>query len=208
LAVAGEAALLSGDLDAARTDLTAAAEAHRSLGSETGTAHALQRLAEVELAAGDRAEADRLARRALPLARWSPLSHHLLQRIYGTLVATAPDSEAALAVVDEAEHAVDEHTGCMMCHVMIAVPATIAFAEGGRLPEARAWLAEAEASARRWQGTAWQGAVAEAHAHVARAEGDEATARRLLDRAARLFEEADQPLDARRCREAVEAASS
>jgi DNA-binding winged helix-turn-helix (wHTH) protein/tetratricopeptide (TPR) repeat protein len=204
-ALAGEAALLAGDLDAARADLTAAMGTHASLGADTGTAHALQRLAEVELADGDRAEAERLARRALPLARWSPLSRHLLQRIYGTLIAAAPDGEAALAVVDEAEEAVDEHTGCLMCHVMIAVPAAVACSEGGRLDEARDWLAQAEASARLWQGTAWQGAVAEARAHLARAEGDVTTALRLLDRAASLFETADQPLDAQRCREAAEA---
>jgi len=205
LAVAGEAALLAGNLDAARTDLTAAADAHASLGADTGTAHALQRLAEVELATGDRAEAERLARRALPLARWSPLACHLLQRIYGTLVAAAPDTEAALAAVDEAVEADDERTSCPFCHVMIAVPASIACAEGGRLDQARAWLAQAEASARLWQGTAWQGAVAEARAHLARVEGDGDTARRLLDRAAHLFEAADQPLDAQRCREAADA---
>ena len=61
-------------------------------GADTGVAHSLQRLAEVELADGDRAEADRLARRALPLARWSPLARHLLQRVYGTLITAAPDA--------------------------------------------------------------------------------------------------------------------
>ena len=208
LAVAGEAALLAGDLEAARTDLTAAVDAHASLGADTGTAHALQRLAEVELANGDRAEAERLVRRALPLARWSPLARHLLQRIYGTLVAAAPDTEAALAAVDEAVEADDERTSCPFCHVMIAVPAAIACAEGGRLDQARAWVAQAEASARLWQGTAWQGAVAEARAHLARAEGDGVTAGRLLDRAADLFDAADQPLDAQRCREAAGAVTT
>ena len=88
--VAGEASLLAGDLGPARTLLAEAVEQHGALGADSGTSHALQRLAEVELAAGDRAEAERLLRRALALARWSPLAQHLLQRIYGTLVATAP----------------------------------------------------------------------------------------------------------------------
>jgi DNA-binding winged helix-turn-helix (wHTH) protein/tetratricopeptide (TPR) repeat protein len=203
LAVAGEAALLGGDLDAARTDLTAAVELHSAMGADTGAAHALQRLAEVELAVGDRAEAERLLRRALPLARWSPLVRHLLQRIYGTLVAAAPDPDTALAIVDEAVEAADERTACVFCHVMIAVPASIACAEGGRLDEARSWLAQAEASAALWQGTAWQAAVREARAHLARAEDDDAAASRLLSEAALLFETAGQPLDAQRCREAV-----
>ena len=100
MTVAGEAALLAGDLDAARADLVEALALHAEMAADTGTAHTLQRLAEVELAAGDRPAAERLLRRALPLARWSPLARHLLQRIYGTLIAAAPDTDAALAVVD------------------------------------------------------------------------------------------------------------
>jgi len=202
--VAGEAALLAGDLDVARAELTEAVDLHTAIGADTGTAHALQRLAELELAAGNRAESERLLRRALPLARWSPLVHHLLQRIYGTLVAAAPDRDAALAVVDEAVEASDARKTCMVCHVMIAVPAAIACAEGGRLDQAREWLAQAVASAALWEGTAWQGAVREARAHLSRADGDPVAARRLLAEAAALFDTAGQPLDALRCREASE----
>ncbi|MGN6377783.1 MAG: winged helix-turn-helix domain-containing protein, partial [Gaiellales bacterium] len=119
--VAGEAALLAGDLDAARADLAEALALHREMGADTGAAHALQRLAEVELAAGDRAAAERLLRRALPLARWSPLARHLLQRIYGTLIAAAADTDTALAVVDEAAERLDEPFSCVFCQVMIAV---------------------------------------------------------------------------------------
>lgn len=202
--VAGEAALLAGDLDVARAELSEAVDMHAAIGADTGTAHALQRLAELELAAGNRAEAERLLRRALPLARWSPLVHHLLQRVYGTLVAAAPDRDAALAIVDEAVEASDKRNTCMVCHVMIAVPAAIACAEGARLDEAREWLAQAVASAALWQGTAWQGAVSEARAHLCRAEGGPVAARRLLAEAAALFDAAGQPLDAHRCREASE----
>lgn len=203
--VAGEAALLAGDLDAARADLAEALALHAEMGADTGTAHALQRLAEVELAAGDRAAAERLLRRALPLARWSPLARHLLQRIYGTLISVAPDTNAALAVLDEAVERLDEPFSCIFCQVMIAVPASIACTEGGRLDEARSWLAQAETSAATWQGTAWQGAVAEARAHLVRAEGDHAAAGRLLAEAAALFELAGQPLDAQRCLDAADA---
>jgi DNA-binding winged helix-turn-helix (wHTH) protein/tetratricopeptide (TPR) repeat protein len=204
LTVAGEAALLAGDLDAARADLTEAVALHLDMGADTGTAHTLQRLAEVELAAGDRAAAERLLRRALPLARWSPLARHLLQRIYGTLISAAPDADAALAVVDEAAERLDEPFACMFCQVMIAVPAAIACIESGRLEEARSWLTQAERSAANWQGTAWQGAVTEARAHLTRAEGDRVGADRLLATAAKLFEVAGQPLDAQRCLEAVD----
>jgi DNA-binding winged helix-turn-helix (wHTH) protein/tetratricopeptide (TPR) repeat protein len=200
--VAGEAALLAGDLDTARADLQEAMDLHVEMGADTGTAHSLQRLAEVELAAGDHAEAERLLRRALSLARWSPLARHLLQRIYGTLIAAAPDADTALAVVDEAVETLDEPFSCVFCQVMIAVPAAIACIEGKRLDQAREWLAQATRSAATWQGTAWQGAVTEARAHLARAEGDEAAANRLLADAAKLFAIAGQPLDSQRCLEA------
>ena len=52
-ALRGEAALLSGDLTLADTELTEAAELHHDIGSTAGEAHSLQRLAEVRLAQGD-----------------------------------------------------------------------------------------------------------------------------------------------------------
>jgi DNA-binding winged helix-turn-helix (wHTH) protein len=200
ITVSGEGALLAGQLDDARRELQQAIELHRELGADTGTAHAMQRLAEVELADGDRAAAEHLARRALPLARWSPLARHLLQRIYGTLIATAPDADAAVAVVDEAEQILDE-PDCLFCRVMFAVPAAVACAEVGRIDDARRLLATAAASAAMWQGTSWQAATREAEAHLARAEGRLEAADDLLLQATALFEVAGQPLDAERCRE-------
>jgi tetratricopeptide (TPR) repeat protein len=203
----GEAALLSGDLDVARAELAAAVDQHATIGADTGCAHALQRMAELELIVGNRSAAEPLLRRALVLARWSPLAHHLLQRIYGTLIAAAPDRVAALAVVDEALAASDKQMTCDVCHVMIAVPAAIACAEGGRLDEAHRWLVQADRSAGNWHGTAWQGAAREARAHVTMASGEpgaEDDARRLLGEAAGLFDAAGQPLDAQRCRESIE----
>jgi DNA-binding winged helix-turn-helix (wHTH) protein/tetratricopeptide (TPR) repeat protein len=200
--VAGEAELLGGEIDAALRDLLDAVALHQELGAETGIAHSLQRLAEAELAAGNRADAERTAREALVLAHWSPLARHILQRTYGTLISAAPDAESALEVVDEASETLDEPGSCRFCEVMVAVPSAVACAEGGRLDEARRHLAVAELSASLWEGTAWQGSVTEARACLARVEGDEVGADRLLARAAFLFDDAGQPLDAARCREA------
>jgi DNA-binding winged helix-turn-helix (wHTH) protein/tetratricopeptide (TPR) repeat protein len=202
-AVAGEAELLAGRIDAAREELRDAVALHRELGADTGTAHSLQRLAEAELAAGNRTEAERTARAALVLGRWSPLARHILQRTYGTLIAAAPDAASALAVVDEAADTLDAPGACPFCQVMVAVPAAIACAEGGRLDDARRHLAVAGLSASLWEGTAWQGSVSEARACLARAEGDLEEADQLLERAATLFDDAGQVLDAARCREAV-----
>jgi tetratricopeptide (TPR) repeat protein len=198
-ALIGEAALLMGDLPRAETELREAVDLHRDVDAAAGEAHSLQRLAEVRLAQGDPDEAETLLHRALPLARWSVISMHLLQRVYGTLITAAPDRVAARAMVDRAMETRGENDSCLFCDVMLEVPATIACADAGDLPEARRHLAAAEVSAARWEGSAWSAAVAEARAHVARASHDEVGFERSLRQAARLFNAAGQPLDATRC---------
>ena len=202
-AVIGEAALLAGDLDLAARELADAVDLHREISATVGEAHSLQRLAEVHLARGDRPGASRLLRKALPLARWSNLAMHLLQRIYGTMIMAAEDAESALAIIDAAEATFANTDACFFCLIMYEVPAAIACADAGDVAEARRHLALAEKSAALWEGTAWQAAMFEARAHLAQAEGFPADAAVALGRAARLFDEAAQPLDAARCRAAL-----
>jgi DNA-binding SARP family transcriptional activator/tetratricopeptide (TPR) repeat protein len=199
-ALVGEAALLSGDLELAERHLRRAVDLHRTHGATGGEALCLQRLAEVSLANGDRAGATRLLNRALPLARRSNLGLHLVRRVYGTMIATADGPRAARAMVAEAEASVARTDTCSSCEIMLAVPAAIACAGVGDLDDARRYLAVAEKSAELWQGTAWQAAVLEARAHLARAEGDEVRAAELLAEAAAIFDDAGQPRDAARCR--------
>ncbi len=198
-ALIGEAALLKGDLDLAERELREALELHRDADAPAGEAHSLQRLAEVELARGNREEAQRLLERALPLARWSIMSMHLLQRIYGTMIAAAPDPWTARVIVDKAEDIMGEEDRCPFCAIMLAVPASIACADAADVEGARRHLAVAEESAARWDGSAWDAAVLEARAHLALAEGAVADFEAMLERAARIFEESGHPLDARRC---------
>ena len=183
-ALAGEAALLSGDLALAATELQEAVDLHHDLGSAAGEAHSLQRLAEVRLAEGDLAEANRLAQQALPLARWSMIAPHLLQRIYGTMIAAAPDPMTARAIVDRAESTfgVDDH--CNFCSVMLAVPSAVACVDCGDLDHARSYLEVAERSAKLWDGTAWEAAVDEVKARLAVAEGEPGGPLALLNAAA------------------------
>ena len=103
---------------------------------------------------GDREEARRLLERALPLARWSVVAMHLLQRIYGTMILAAPDAATARAEVDQAEATLGETDRCNFCVVMLAVPAAIACAEVGDLDEAHRPSGSPRVR-RRWPGTAW-----------------------------------------------------
>ena len=54
-----------------------------------------------------------------------------------------------------------------------------------------------------WQGTSWEGALAEAQAELAFASGELTEARTRLQFAAEQFLRAGQPLDAERCRLAL-----
>jgi hypothetical protein len=207
-ALIGEAALLSGDLELASKELEEAVDVHHDLGSAAGEAHSLQRLAEVRVAEGDRAAATQLLQQALPLARWSIIALHLLQRIYGTMIAAAPDPATARAVVDRAESTLGINDACPFCSVMLSVPATIACADSGDLDHAREHLAIAERSAKLWEGTAWEAGLAEAGAHLAAAEGDRDGAGHLMAVAVVQFRRSGQPLDVERCRQTAAAWST
>jgi tetratricopeptide (TPR) repeat protein len=202
-ALIGEASLLSGDLDRAERELVEATELHRDVDAAAGRAHSLQRLAEVHLARGDREQALSLLREALPLARWSVLAQHLIQRIFGSMVAAANDPHAAVAVVEQGEHAIGADDRCLLCDVMFEIPATIACADAGLVADAERHLGLAEESGARWPGSAWTAALAEARAHLAAARGDHAGSEAEYAEAARLFTEAGQPLDAARCSRVV-----
>jgi DNA-binding SARP family transcriptional activator/tetratricopeptide (TPR) repeat protein len=207
-ALAGEAALLMDDLERAEPDLLEAVDLHREVDAAAGEAHCLQRLAEVHLARGDREGARQLLQKGLPLARWSLISMHLMQRIYGTMIEAAEDAAEARAVVDMAEATIGETDRCPFCAVMLAVPAAIACANVGDLEAARRYLAIAEESAARWEGTAWSAAVEEARGHLAAAEARPAESADLFDRAADLFAMAGHRRAADRCRAAAVAAGA
>lgn len=202
-ALIGEAALLKGDLDRAEKELSEAIALHRDISATGGEAHSMQRLAEVKLARGRLDEANELLHDALPLARWSVLSPHLLQRIYGAMITAAPDPDVARSVVDRATAVMTDADRCIVCDVMLAVPAAIACARVGDLEEAHRQLGIAQESAVRFEGPAWTAAVAEARAHVAAAEGSPEKARALFGEADRLFRVAGQLRDADRCRDAL-----
>ena len=132
----------------------------------------MQRLAEVRLAQGRSDEARQLLDEALLLARWSTMGMHLLQRIFGTLIASAPDPQSARVMVDRAESTLGEPDQCWFCTVMLAVPAATACARVGDLEDAHRFLASAARSVSHWGESSWQAAVIEAQATVALAEGD------------------------------------
>ncbi|MFC5175185.1 ATP-binding protein [Nocardioides taihuensis] len=198
-ALIGEAALMMGDLPRAEAELQEAVELHADIDAAGGQAHSMQRLAEVRLAQGRTDEARLLLERALLLARWSTIGMHLLQRIFGTLIVSAPDVASARLMVDRAESTLGEPDQCWFCTVMLAVPAATACARAGDLEDAHRFLDAAERSVRHWGESSWQAAVLEAEATVALAEGDTERYRRVSREAADAYARVGHLEDAARC---------
>lgn len=199
--IRGEAKLLSGQLDEADEDLAAGVELHREIGAATGEAFALQRRAEVALHQGRQADGMALLDEALAVARESDVGFHLLDRIYGTRVAAAPDPASALAALEEAEAAVRGPVeSCPGCRITLAVPAAIAAARAGDLERAAEWEEASEYLATVvMRLPAWDAALEEVRGHRAQAGGDTAAARDHFQSAAAGFGASGQPLDEARC---------
>lgn len=201
----GEARLLHGQLEAAEEDLLAGGRLHHAIGGATGEALALQRRSELAFYRGQREQARALLDEALDVARASDVGFHLLDRIYGTRIAIARDTEAALGVVEEADAAVrGPLETCPGCRITFAIPATIASARARETELADGHLRASEYLANVvMKLPAWHAALHEARAHVALARGDTASAGEGFARAAQGFRAAGQPLDAQRCNAAA-----
>ena len=198
-ALIGEAALMMGDLARAEAELLEAVALHADIDAVGGQAHSMQRLAEVRLAQGRRREARQLLDEALLLARWSTIGMHLLQRIFGSLIVSAPDPESARIMVDRAESTLGEPDQCHFCTVMLAVPAATACARVGDIADAHRFLDMASWSVSLWGESSWQAAVIEAEASVALAEGDVERSRMLSRKAAEAYWAVGHDADAARC---------
>jgi DNA-binding SARP family transcriptional activator len=199
----GEAALFAGRLEEADEQLAGASALYREAQAPSGRAMALERLAEVAVARGQRWRAGRLLGPALRLAGGTRLAPHLLVRIHGAAVDAAADPQRAMAAVRRADAALAGQDVCIPCAMGFRVAASIALARAGDADRAGRRLAEAERVAGMWQGGAWDAAVWEARGELRRAQGDTAQAVAMFKEAAGRFASAGRPLDEARCRAAA-----
>ncbi len=203
--VLGEVELLSGRIEQAEGNLTAAAEMSEAAGSASGQSLSLERLAEAAIASGRRWKAGRLLTRARALAERTELVSHLLVRIFSATIKAAGDPAPSLAALEKAERVLHGREVCDSCAMDFRASAAIASANAGDRERAIRYLDEAERTAGMWQGGPFRAAVWEARGALRQADGDAAQAAALFREAADLFASVKRPIDEARCREAASA---
>ncbi len=165
---------------------------------------ALERLAEAEIARGNKAGARGLLERALPLAETSSITSHLVVRVLGVRVCAAGGPVDALKVARDAEQLLaDAPKVCEPCSMNFRIEAARVFVRAGDLSRARRQISEAERITNLWQGGPWKASVWEARAELRLAEQEAAQTRALFIEAADAFAQVRRPVDEARCRAAA-----
>jgi tetratricopeptide (TPR) repeat protein len=202
----GEALLSSGDFETAANELRQALRLGTSAGALCLRCLALERLAEVELALGDRARTRELLEQAGPTAKQSALRSHLVVRLLGVGLQVPDEPLAALGAVTQAEHQLAEMSRvCDPCSINFHLQAGMLCARAADLPRARRHLAAAERVAGMWQGGPWSASVWETRAALRLAEGETSQAVAFFREAADSFAQAQRPVGETRCRTAAAA---
>jgi DNA-binding SARP family transcriptional activator len=204
LLLRGEAAMVqSEDPRPARADLERALQLHAASESLTGSALALERLAQIDDLTDD---SDGLAaghRRALDLAWDAPTSRHLVPFVYGGMLAG--EREETIPIVAEAEGEMAQLDLCPPCAMSFRIGAARARAREGNHESAERYVTEAAKVAEMWRTGPWHAAVAETRAIVgAHAGVDPSRVQSLLESAAAGFNAASRPRETARCRRALQ----
>jgi DNA-binding SARP family transcriptional activator len=181
--VIGEAHLLAGRPELARTHLLEAVALSRRVGAVSGESLARARLGETLHALGDEVGARASLAEALELAHASALAHHLLFLVHVPMLRLERDPGAARALVETSQILLEDQGACVFCPVAYAIAAASACVRAGDLARSEALLAHARASASMWPPGAWSPAICEVAGELAQARGDEREAATLLRRA-------------------------
>jgi DNA-binding SARP family transcriptional activator len=199
----GEAEFFSGRLDSAER-LLAEAEQHLiEADAMAGHALALQRLAEIAIARGQKWVARRIVQRGLSFGDATWVRSHLWIRLQGLVVQLAPTLDQVKDAILDGDRALAK--ACQPCSMGFRAAAAIALAEGGEVEPVGRRLDEAERIAGMWNGGPWIAALWEARGVERQALGNDERAIAAFDEAASRFQELGRPLDQTRCQERIRA---
>jgi hypothetical protein len=202
----GENEVLSGRLNDAEQHLSRAVKLYSEGGTSSAHALALERLAEVAIAEGDRDRAEELLDEAHALALAVPLVSHMLVRVHGARIQAGGSAQGAMAAVRRAEAELEGREVCDPCSMGYLAAATIASARAGEREAAGGYLQDAERVSGMWQGGPSAAAVWEARAELRLAEDEAHQAAALFREAAAGFARAGHQLAEDRCRTSADAA--
>jgi DNA-binding SARP family transcriptional activator len=197
--ILGEAELFSWRLPEAERLLTEAQDLHEEVGAVAGRVMALQGLARIALAQGQRWRAGRVIERAQALAVSTWLNPHLWIRMQGLAVEAATSPEAAEDAVLVGDRALANSRTCQPCSMGFRTASAIALAEAGEVEQVGRRLDEAERLAGMWSGGPWVAALWEARGVERRARGHEERALAAFSEAAVRFGDLGRPGDRARC---------
>jgi tetratricopeptide (TPR) repeat protein len=199
LLILGEGKLFSNDLVAADRLLAESDQLYEKIGWASGRVVALQRLAEVAVAKGQRWKAARIVQRGFRIAESNWLAPHLLLRLQALAVDTATSKPRAVEAIAQGDRWLAEGTHCQPCSMAFRVASSIALAEAGEVEQARRRIDEAERLAGMWNGGPWGAAVWEARGVQRRAEGNNEQAAALFREAAARYGSLGRRGDEARC---------
>ncbi len=194
----GEVALIAGRTREAQERLSEAVRLSREIGATCSEALATVRLGETAWVNGSVPQGEQLLADALVMARWSPLSGHLLPIAHTAALREAGDPRRGRERLEDAEADLRGQIACRACGMGFRVAGAVAAARADEPDRAAAMLAAAEANAVLWRDGPWPAALEEARGELARARGDTGEAQQRLQAARDGFATNERPLDVRR----------
>jgi DNA-binding SARP family transcriptional activator len=199
---AGTVDFLAGRWDEADAQLRRAIEGFRLVGSASGEALSLQRLAILLTARGQLDEARRLLGEGIVVGERAAMRSHCLTRMYASLARNrlaAGDHPSASESLREGLAEAARHGHCTTCNSLLLPEAVRVELASGNLSGAETYARSLDDVARRFGSRVWIAMAEHARGRVAAARGDLDDARGALDRARRAFDEIGSPYEAARC---------
>jgi DNA-binding SARP family transcriptional activator/predicted negative regulator of RcsB-dependent stress response len=199
---AGTVDFLAGRWDEADAQLRRAIEGFRLVGSASGEALSLQRLAILLTARGQLDEARRLLGEGIVVGERAAMRSHCLTRMYASLARNrlaAGDHPSACESLQEGLAEAARHGHCTTCNSLLLPEAVRVELASGNVSGAETYARALDDVARRFGSRAWTAMAEHARGRVAVARGDVDEARAALERARQAFEEIGSPYEAARC---------
>jgi DNA-binding SARP family transcriptional activator/tetratricopeptide (TPR) repeat protein len=199
---AGTLDFQKGDWSAAEAQLRQAIERFRQVGSASGEALSLQRLAVLLTARGALEDARALLDEGIVVGGRAAMRSHCLTRIHASLTRNrlaANDRDGARASLDEGLAEAARHGHCATCNALLLPEAVRVELAWGDAAAAERYAARLEEVAARFGSRAWTAMAEQARGRVLGARGDVEKAVLALERAGKTYTEIGFPYEAARC---------